>query len=79
MFTHGASDVIYPHCAFETENLQKYFHLTIFMLIRAMCSYIMLLTQFYCPDASQIPEHALHEEGLQRQKGVGPFLFSEQA
>ena len=68
----------YLHCAFENPNLQNYFHLSIFMLIKAMCSYMVLLTQFYSHYAFQIPGHALHEEGLQRQKGVGPSLFSEQ-
>ena len=67
-----------PLCEFETLNLQYQLPLSIFMLIREMCSYIVLLTRFYCPGTSQISEHALHEEGLQRQKGVGPSFLSEQ-
>ena len=66
-----------PHCAFQTLSLQYYLHFSIFMLIRAMCSYVMLLTQFYYPDASHILEHIVHEEGLQRQKSVGPSFLSE--
>ena len=66
----------YSHCVFETQNLQMYFLLTILMLIKAIRSYTMLLTQFYCHYASQIPGHALHEKDLQRQKGVGQSLFS---
>ena len=43
-----------------------------------MCSYIMLLTQLYCPCASHITGHALHEEGLQRKKvSVHPYLANK--
>ena len=73
-----------PHCAFETLNLENYFHLSIcmllgqcvhtlcfwytlkppiwiflhlsiFILLRAMCSHMVLLTQFYHHSAFQTP------------------------
>ena len=37
----------YPHCAFQTPNLENHLHLSIVMLLRAMCSHTVLLTQFY--------------------------------
>ena len=37
----------YLQCAFETPNLENYFHLSICMLLRAMFSHMVLLTQFY--------------------------------
>ena len=33
-----------------------------------------LSTGCKCPPCSSIPGHALHEKGLQRQKGVGPLV-----
>ena len=45
----------YPQCAFETPNLEKYFHLSIFMLLKAMCAHVVLLMQFYLQYAFETP------------------------
>ena len=44
--TQDASDAILSSVLIETPYLENYFHLSIFMLLRAMCSRMVLLTQF---------------------------------
>ena len=38
---------LYPHCGFDTPNLENYLHLSILIFFRGMCAHFMLLTQFY--------------------------------
>ena len=45
----------YPYCAFRTPNLENYFHLSIVMFLRAMCSHTKLRTQFYPYCAFETP------------------------
>ena len=65
---------VYPHCAFETPNLENYFHLSMFMLLRAgksssfkayscsseQCSHLLLLTHFYLHCAFEPPNLAYY-------------------
>ena len=53
--THGASDAILFSVSIETPNLENYFHLSIFMLLRAMCLHMELLTQFNSQCAFETP------------------------
>ena len=57
--------------AFETSYLENYFYLNIFMILRAIFLYI-----FTHGASDVIPEHCIKD--LQRQKGVGPLVSSQE-
>ena len=60
--THGASEAILFSVSIEIPYLENNFHLSIFMLLRSMCSRMVLLTQFYPHCAFETPnlQYYLH-------------------
>ena len=55
VFTHNASEAMLSSLCIWTPHQEYFLHLSIVMFLRAICSHMLLLTQFYSHCAFQMP------------------------